>query len=177
MEGALFSLTCVFIFIPASPANGGTNLSSELWFRRSQLFSLNKIYFASGNFLLCFLNDLFLLLLFSLSLLPGKVSNTPPIGTLPSLSFGLTTPIWNPCSLISENNCVSLGTMQKSALPVQEVFLASLCFDHSITQVSLGFGQSPFNNTLVLLLICNYFRGGVLILSWGCLLICDRTSC
>lgn len=136
----------------------------------------SSFHFASGNFFLCFLNDLFILF-FPLSLLPGKVSNTAFIGTLPSLSFGLTTPIWNLCSLFSENNCVSLGTMLKSALLLQEVFLASLYFDHSITQVSLGFGQNPFNNTLVLLLICKYFRGGVLIVSWGYFLNCDRTSC
>lgn len=101
----------------------------------------------------------------------------PSHRNVPTFELWSDHTMWDPCPLFSENSCVSLGTMLRSALLLPEVFLASLSSDHSIPQVCVGFGQSPFNNTLVLWLICNCFRGGVLIASWGCLLICERPSC
>lgn len=75
-----------------------------------------------------------------------------------------------------EQLCVFGDHAEICSAPTRSVF-GPLSSDHSIPQVCVGFGQSPFNNTLVLWLICNCFRGGVLIASWGCLLICERPSC
>lgn len=102
-----------------------------------------KIYFVSGKCLLSILD----VLGFPSSL--SSFTAAQQSHSLPShrtfLIFGLWVrplPIWKPWQVFSANNCVSLGTILKSALLRQEAFLASLYSDHSITQVGLVFGHS-----------------------------------
>lgn len=106
------------------------------------------IYFASGNFLQCFLNDLFLLLLFPLSCLAKSLialHRNSPIFELWSHHLRVEPLL----TLLSKQLCVFGDHAEICSAPTRKC-LASLYFDHSITPVSLGFGQSPFNKTLVL---------------------------